>query len=248
MPMTPARRVMLAIIVPVALTAIGWGAFSLIASLGSSSFSFRAPLTAPGGKLTADFPSSNVTVVPGDAAGVAGTASYSLVRPHLRVSDGTVSYHCPVPAGTCGMTATLTVPAATASMSVSTGGGDLTVANGITASAALTTSSGNITAAGLTGTASLESGGGNVYASGIAAARMTVDSDSGDVTLRFGEAPDHVLVNSGGGDVWIVLPRGDYNFQVSADGGTVDTPASDSGARDVVVVNSDSGNITVLES
>jgi Putative adhesin len=248
MPMTPARRVTLAIIVPVALAAIGWGAFSLIASLGSSSFSFSAPLTAPGGKLTADFPSSDVTVVPGGTAKVAGTASYSLVRPHLTVSDGKVSYHCPVPTGTCGLTATLTVPAAATSMSVSTGGGDLTVANGITIDATLTTSSGNIMAAGLTGTANLDSGGGNVDASGITAARMTVDSDSGDVTLRFADVPGHVLVNSGGGDVRIVLPRGDYNFQVSAVGGTASRPASDPGARDVIVVNSDSGNITVLES
>jgi hypothetical protein len=245
--MTPARRVTLAIVVPVALAAIGWGAFSLIAWLGSSQFSFSKALTAPGGKLTADFPGSDVTIVPGDAARVAGTAYYSLVRPHLTVSGGTVSYHCPVPAGNCGMTSTLTVPATATSMNVSTDGGGLAVADGITANATLSSSSGNITADGLTGTANLDSGGGGVNATGITAARMTVNSDSGNVTLRFTRAPGDVLVNSSGGAVSITVPRGDYIFQVNADGGTASTPASDHGARDVITVNSDSGNVTVSE-
>jgi hypothetical protein len=248
MPMTPARRLALAVIVPVALALIGWTAFTLVASLGSSQFSFSQPLTASGGKLIAEFPSSDVTIVPGAAARVAGTASYSLVRPHLTVADGIVSYHCPVPTVTCGLTSTLTVPAAATSVDVSTGGGDLTVASGITADATLTSSSGNIKAAGLTGTASLESGGGNVNASGITAGQVTVNSDSGNVTLGFTRAPGDVLVNSGGGDVSIVLPPGDYDFRVNADGGTASTPAGDPGARDVVTVDSGSGDVSVSES
>lgn len=245
--MTPARRVALAIVVPVALVTIGWSAFGLIASLGSDQFSFSAPLTAAGGTLTADFPGSDVTIRPGVAAQVDGIASYSLVRPQLTVTDGAVSYHCQVPTGTCGLTSTLTVPASATSVDVSTGGGGLTVDSGVTANVTLSSSSGDIKADGLTGTASLESGGGNVNAAGITAGRVTVNSDSGNVSLGFTEAPGDVLVNSGGGGVSIVLPPGRYDFRVNADGGTVSTPASDPGARDVITVNSDSGDVTVSE-
>ena len=178
---------------------------------------------------------------------MSGIASYSLVRPHLTVADGTVSYRCRVPAGTCGLTSTLTVPASANSVDVSTGGGGLTVDSGITANVTLSSSGGDITADGLAGTASLESSGGNVNAAGITAGRVTVHSDGGNVSLRFTEAPGDVLVDSGDGGVSIVLPPGHYDFRVNSGGGTVTTPASYPGARDVITVDSGGRDVTVSE-
>ena len=245
--MTPARRVILAICVPVALVAIGWGVFNVVALADTGHYSFSMPLTVSGGKLTADFPGSNVTVVPGDAARLAGTLSYSLVRPHLTVNDGKVSYQC-LPAGECGMTATLTVPPSATSVNVSTGGGSLTVPRGLTGKVTLTTSGSNITASGLAGTANLDSGSGAINTSGITASDVTVNTYGGNAALTFTKTPRDVLVDSGSGAVSIVLPHGSYDFRVSAGGGDVRTPASDPSARDVITVNSAGGNVTVSES
>ncbi len=245
--MTPARRVILAICVPVALVAIGWGVFNVVALADTGHYSFSMPLTVSGGKLTADFPGSNVTVVPGDAARLAGTLSYSLVRPHLTVNDGKVSYQC-LPAGECGMTATLTVPPSATSVNVSTGGGSLTVPRGLTGKVTLTTSGSNITASGLAGTANLDSGSGAINTSGITASDVTVNTYGGNAALTFTKTPRDVLVDSGSGAVSIVLPHGSYDFRVNAAGGGVSTPASDPAAHDVITVNSAGGNVTVSES
>jgi Putative adhesin len=233
--------------VPVLVAAIGWGAFSLIAAADTGHYSFSIPLTASGGKLTADFPGSNVTIVPGDAARLAGTVSYSIARPHLTVSNGKISYPCAVPTGECGMTATLTVPPSATSADVSSGGGSITVPRGLTGNLTLTTSGSNITASGLAGTANLDSGSGAINASGITASDMTANTGGGNAALTFTKAPHHVLVNSASGAVSIVLPRGSYDFRVSG-GGAVRTPGSDPAAHDVITVNSAGGNVTVSES
>lgn len=246
--MTPARRVALWIGVPVLVAAIGCGAFSLIAAADTGHYSFSIPLTVSGGQLTADFPGSNVTIVPGDAARLAGTVSYSIVRPHLTVNDGKVSYPCAIPTGECGMTATLTVPPSANSVNVSSGGGSLTVPRGLTGNVTLTTSGSNITVNGLAGTANLDSGSGAINASGITASDVTANTGGGNAALTFTKAPHDVLVNSGSGAVSIVLPRGGYDFRVNAAGGDVRTPASNPAAHDVIAVNSAGGNVTVSES
>jgi Putative adhesin len=246
--LTHARRVIIAICVPVAIAAIGWGALNAVAAADTGHYPFSIPLTVSGGKLTADFPGSNVTVVPGDAARLAGTVSYSLVRPQLTVHDGKVSYPCAVPAGECGMTATLTVPPSAAMVNVSTGGGALTVPGGLTGKVTLTTSGSNITANGLAGTANLDSGSGAINASGITASDVTANSYGGNVALTFTKTPRDVQVASASGAVSIVLPHGSYDFRVSAGGGDVRTPASDPAAPDVITVSSAGGNVTVSDS
>lgn len=246
--MTPARRVILAICAPVALAAIGWGVLNAVAAAGTGHYSFSVPLTVSRGKLTAEFPGSNVAIVTGDGARLAGTVSYSLVRPHLTVNDGKVSYPCVIPAGECGMTATLTVPPSATSVNVSTGGGALTVTREITADVTLATSGSNLTANGLTGTANLDSGSGAINASGITASGITVNSSGGNVRLMFTRTPRDVRVTSGSGAVSIVLPHGSYDFRVNTGGGDVRTPASDPAAHDVITVNSAGGNVKVSES
>ena len=246
--MTPARRVTLAICVPVAIAAIGWGVFNVVALADAGRYSFSMPLTVSGGQLAADFPGSNVTVVPGDAARLAGTVSYSLVRPHLTVNDGKVSYPCAIPAGECGMTATLTVPPSATSVNVSTGGGSLTVPRGVIGKVTLTTSGSNITANGLAGTANLDSGSGAINVSGITASDVTVNTYGGNAALTFTKTPRDVQVTSASGAVSIALPHGSYDFRVSAGGGDVRTPASDPAAHDVITVNSAGGIVTVSKS
>jgi hypothetical protein len=243
----PAHRVTLAILVPVALAAIGWGGFNAIAIANTRHYSFSMPLTVSGGQLTASFPGSNVTIVPGGEARLAGTLTYSLVRPYVRFSGGKVSYPC-LPAGECGMTASLTAPPSATSVNVSSGGGSLTVPRGLGGNVTLTTYGSNITAEGLAGTANLDSGSGAITASGITASDLTANTGGGNGALTFTTVPRNVLVNSASGAVSIVLPHGSYDFRVNAAGGAVRTPASDPAAHDVITVNSAGGNVTVSES
>jgi hypothetical protein len=267
MDMTPARRVTLAVSVPVAAALIGWGAFSAVAAVGTGQYTFSTPLSASGKTVTANLEDGDVTVVTGAAARLSGTVKYSLIRPAIRVTGTGVSYHCEVPTGDCGMTATLTVPTSVTSVNLSSSGGDLTVNRGITGNASLSTDGGDLTvnggitgnaslssgggdvdATGLAGMTTLESDGGDVTASGITASEVTASSSGGDITLTFTKIPVRVQVNSDGGDITIVVPRGSYQIDATADGGTVSAPASDPGATDTVTASSVGGDVTISES
>jgi hypothetical protein len=248
MDMTPARRATLAIGVPATLAIIGWVAFSLIATTGTGQYRFSTPVDVSSGTLTARVPGGNITVASGDQARMAGTLTYSLIRPNITVTDSSVSYRCRVPNGDCDMTGTLTVPATVTTLSVSTGGGDISVGDGITANVTLSTSGGNVSASGLSGTASLATGGGDIYASGVTASDVTARADGGNVTLKFTKVPHDVQVASGGGDISIVVPPGSYQFQATADGGSVSVPADSPGATDSVTATSSGGDVSISES
>jgi hypothetical protein len=264
--MTPGRVLTLAICVPVSLAMIGWTAFSAVAAVGTGKYTFSTPLNVSGGKLTADLPNADVTLTPGSSARLAGTVTYSLVRPDLTVSDSGVSYRCEIPTGHCGVNATLTVPSAADSVVLASSGGDLSVNAGITSNVTLTSSGGDIvasrlngtadlisgggdiTATGLTGTADLDSGGGDIIASGVTDPDVTARSSGGDITLTFTKIPRDVQVSSGGGDIEIVVPSGSYQVNATGDGGNVSSFPDDSAARDVITADSGGGDITITES
>lgn len=248
MKMTPGRVATLAICVPVSLALIGWTAFGAVAAVGTGKYTFSTPLNVSGGKLTADVDNGDVILEPGQKATLAGTVTYSLVRPALTVSKSGVFYRCEIPTGNCEANSTLTVPPSATSVNLSSGGGDLAVTAGITSNLTLNSDGGDITASGLTGTANLLSGGGDIGASGVTASDVTARSSGGDITLTFTKIPRDVQINSGGGDVSIVVPTGRYVFNATADGGDVSTPTSDPGARDVITISSYGGDITASES
>lgn len=248
MHMTPGRRGALALSVPVAVALIGWTAFSAVAAVGTGQYTFSTPLTVSGGTLTMDSPGGDVRVVPGDAARMSGTLTYSLVRPDITVTRSGVSARCALPTGQCDMNATLTVPPSATAVDLATSGGDLTVPAGIPSNVTLSTDGGDITADGLTRTARLESDGGDISATGIASSDVTASSSGGDITLTFTKVPRDVQVTSEGGDISIVVPRGSYEFNVTTEGGTPSTPASDPGASDVITATSWGGDVTISES
>jgi hypothetical protein len=246
--MTPGRKATLAICVPVSLALIGWTAFGAVAAVGTGKYTFSTPLNVSGGKLTADVDNGDVTLEPGQKATLAGTVTYSLVRPDLTVTKSGVSYRCEIPTGNCGVNATLTVPSSADSIVLSSSGGDLAVTAGITSNLTLNSDGGDITASGLTGTTDLLSGGGDIGASGVTAADVTARSSGGDVTLTFTKIPRDVQVDSGGGDISIVVPPGSYQFAATSDGGDVSPFPNDTASHDVITADSDGGDITVSES
>jgi hypothetical protein len=252
MPMTWARRLTLAIGVPVAITLIGWTGFSVVALAGQGSYRVSYRLPVRGGQFTANLNGADMALRPGSGgeARLAGTVHYSLIRPILTESSAAgrtgITFDCRVPAGVCGLNATLSVPARTA-LTVSSGGGDLSAA-GFTNNLTLVTGGGDLDATGLTGRLWLASGGGDIGARSLTSPGVTVRSGGGDVQLTFSRPPGNVQVDSGGGDIQIVLPRGDtaYNVASSTGGGDLSdsVPVSTSSAN-TITVNSGGGDIDI---
>jgi Toastrack DUF4097 len=266
--MTPARRVALAIGVPVSLTLIGWLGFSTVADIGQASFPVSvSSIPVQHGHVSVSTGGGNITVHPGQpgAARLAGKVTYSLFRPDVtRTSDG-VNLHCRFLLGNCELDATLTVPPQT-SLRLSTGGGDQTV-SGVRGGVNLSSDGGNVSVSGVGGDVTVSSGGGDLTADGLAGVLsfstdggniggttltspdVSIHSGGGDVTLTFTQAPANVDITADGGNVTLVLPHNDSRYAVSttSDGGNVGVQPGiiNSSSNDKITIESGGGDINV---
>jgi hypothetical protein len=237
LPMTTGRRVALAIGVPLCLVLTANTGFALVANIGRGKIPVSYHVPAGGRQVSVTTSGGNVLLRrgSGDRASLAGTGTYSLVRPHIteRITAGKASlgYDCVVPEGPCELDATLTVPAGMA-VSVSTGGGDMA-------------------ASGVSGPISLSTGGGDVQATGVAATQVSADTGGGDIEIVFTQVPRNVQVSTGGGNITIVVPRGDTPYHVVAGtgGGSVNDPIPlDSSSPNLITATSGGGDITIREA
>jgi hypothetical protein len=243
--MTPARRVALAIGVPVALMMIGWLGFSAVTSIGRASFGVNIPsIPVQHGKLSVNVGGGNVTVHPGQpgAARLAGTVHYSLIRPDIRKTSDGVNFHCVLVVGNCGLDATLTIPPHTG-LALSSGGGDQSV-SGVQGGVTLSSGGGNVSVSSVSGKVSVSSGGGdltaddlagalafstyggNINGTALASPNVDIHSYGGDDTLTFTVQPANLTIASDGGNITLVLPRNGTSYRVStnSDGGNVTEP------------------------
>ena len=269
--MTPGRWATLAIGVPIALVLIGWSAFSLVASIGQASYPVSATFPVQNGRVVASTGGGDITVHQGQASGgtarLTGKVEYSLVRPKLTVTASGISLHCKLPTGNCGLNATLDVPSHTA-VDLNTGGGNMQV-SGVQGNVTLESAGGDVGISGIGGTADVLSGGGNVTASGLGGVldfgtsggdvdgsglfspHVTTDSGGGNVTLVFTKVPDYVKVGSSGGDITIVVPRGNASYAIkshaSGGGYSAQVPTNDA-SRHTIQVDSGGGNISITEA
>jgi Putative adhesin len=273
--MTPGRIAALTTGTLVAVILIAGTAFSLVANLGQGSFPLSYGIPVSNGQVTANISSGNLTLrqVPGSAARLAGTVRYSLVRPAVTRSvtaSGTVlSVDCRVSVGDCGLDGTLDVPAR-ASVSLSSGGGDVVVP-GFAGRLTLSTGGGNITGrnlagpvqlstggggvdvSGAAGDLQLATGGGNISGSGVTAPRVTAQTGGGDITIAFTQPPGNLHISSGGGNVSVILPQGAtrYNISTIADGGGTSIANSvpiNSSSSDTITVDSGGGDISISQA
>ena len=251
--MTPGRWATLAIGVPIALVLIGWSAFSLVASIGGASFPVSATIPLQNGRLVADTGGGDITVHQGQVsdgtARLTGKVEYSLVRPTFTVSGSGISLHCRLPTGNCGLNATLDVPSHTA-VDLNTGGGNMQV-TGIQGNVTLDSAGGNVTASGLGGVLDFGTSGGDVDGSGLFSPHVTTDSGGGNVTLVFTEVPDYVKVGSSGGDITIVVPRGNTSYDIKSTASGGDYHASvpvNNASPHTIQVDSGGGNISIAEA
>jgi hypothetical protein len=266
--MTPGRWVTLAIGVPIALAFIGWSGFSLVAAIGQASFPVSTTIPVEHGRLVASTGGGDLTVHQGQVSGatarLTGTVQYSLVRPDFTVTGNGISLHCRLPTGNCGLNATLDVPSHT-SVDLTSGGGDMQVSGiqgnvrldsgggdaGISAidgTADVLTGGGNLTASDLGGVLTFTTSGGDVDGSALFSPHVTTGSGGGNVTLVFTAVPDYLKVSSSGGDITIVLPRGNTSYAIksNANGGDYHAPVpTNDASRHSIQVDSGGGNINI---
>ena len=237
LPMTAGRRVALAIGVPLCLVLTANTGWDLVANVGRGTFpvDYHIPAAAHRVSVTTSGGSVVLRQIAGGQPSVVGTATYSLVRPHiterLTAGESVITYRCVFWEGDCGFDGTVSVGAGTA-VSVSTGGGDVT-ANRVSGDLALST------------------GGGNVQVTGVAATQVSADTGGGDVEIVFTQVPRNVQVSTGGGNITIVVPPGSAQYHVTAStgGGNVNdaVPQNTSSPR-VIDASSGGGDITIREA
>jgi len=276
LPLTPARRAILAVGVPAAAALIGWAGFTIVAAVGTGSYPVHDTIPLPDDHLTMSLDGGNLTLQGGAATGVArltGTVYYSLVRPDVHL-DGDqsagashIAFGCAVSIGNCGLNATVDVPASTA-VTISTGGGNLSATN-LTSNISLSTGGGNLTATAITGDASLHTGGGdldaaqltgdvdfstgggNITATIIDARQATANSGGGDIEIVFTRVPQNVQVGTDGGDVTIVVPPGTASYDVTTSlggGNLTDSVPQNSLSPNKITASSGGGDITIEQS
>jgi hypothetical protein len=270
--MTPARRIILLLGVPLSLTLLTWTCFEIIstASQGSYTVSY-SPVRVSGG-LAMNVYGGNVTLQGGVAPSAAqftgeGTVWYGLTysgqRPTLATAQTaagtTINFGCPE--FNCALSSTVDVPPQVP-VTVTSNGGNVT-ATGIS-DATLQTGGGNLTVDGLTGDVSLNTdgspngpfGSGNV-AGTLAAQNITVDSGGGSVDLQLSTPPSNLNVTTEGGNVTLELPGG-YSYRVDNIPETPDqiyqdgpaqpsaiTVTTSSSSQYRITVNADGGAVTI---
>jgi hypothetical protein len=246
--MTPGRWMALLIGVPVALALIGWTGFSFIAQFGRASIGvYDTNLLVQHGQLSVNAGGGDVTVRPGQAARLAGTVTYSLVRPVISQNGSGINLRCRlVIDGGCDLAATLTVPPRTG-LTLSTGGGNVSV-SGVSGKVSVSTGGGDLTADDLASTLSFTTDGGNVNGTAVSSSGVTVVSGGGDVTLAFTRPPANLVINAYGGNVNVVLPHDSSGYDVTAttDGGNFNHSIDmNSLSPDKITIDSGGGDITL---
>jgi hypothetical protein len=256
LPLTRGRRTALAIGVPVCLALVAATGLNLVALFGEGSFPVRYTAPAAARSLTVDVAGGRLaltgTGTPADPATVTGTGRYSIIRSTLSDQAGpdgaTFRYQCHFALGDCELDATVRVPAALP-VSASTGGGNATV-SGTAGLVTVSTGGGDLSARAVSVPLSLTTTGGNIRAVSVSSATVSAITGGGDVEIVFTRIPQDVQVDTGGGNITLVLPRGQTQYRVTAatGGGTVrDSLPLNSASAHKITASSGGGNITIRE-
>jgi hypothetical protein len=275
LPLTPGRGLTLLAGVPVAVILIAITGFQFVGAVGRASFPVSQKLTVRAGQFALHTGGGDVnlrgTPGRGSTARLAGTVSYSLVRPEVFLDDGAgrsgIRLSCPLGSlASCGFDASVALPASTAvtaetdggnilasglsgAVRLSTSGGDIR-ATALTGRADLSTDGGNVTVGQLSGTTVLHTSGGDITGTGITAGTFTAGTDGGNIRLTFAAPPGHLDVSTSGGDITILLPR-DLSFTVNARSSSGDVrnnttaPGPASPSSGYITATTDGGNITI---
>jgi Putative adhesin len=237
LPMTPGRRVALAIGVPVALAIIGLTALTIVANVGQASLRVDQAIPAPDHlvRVTIDNPDVTLRSAAGSGAGirVTGTLRGPFVPPAFRVlptaAGVAIRSRCVMKiVGSCSGALTLTAPA----------GLPVTVSD----------ASGHLSASGVHGHVTLSDGSGEIVVTGLAETDVVARNGSGDVTLIFTKVPRRVDITDGSGNITLALPPGPAYYRVDASSSSGDRSVSVKtrpSSPYVIAATADSGNVSI---
>jgi hypothetical protein len=271
LPMTPARRAILVIGVPIALAVIGagvasWasGAITGLTRQVSYRVAVNAPVTGSGhANVTADNADVTLRSGAGDRIQVRGTLRENLVHPTFswQSTAAGLALHsqCRVPTGNCSLEFAITVPARSP-VAVTDSSGDLR-ASGLRGTVTLSDSSGDLGASRLTGDIRLEDGSGDLAASGLTG-NIRLDNSSGDINasgltgdVRFQDNSGDVAVNglastdvvgsNSSGDITLTFTKVPDRVQVTDSSGDVVLVLPPGAAAYHVVASATSGDTSV---
>ena len=272
LPMTPARRAILVIGVPIALAVIVIGAASWASgavTIFTRQVTNRVALSVPakGGHVSVTADNADVTVRTGTGTGnqirVRGTLRGSLVRPTFSwrsTAAGLVLHsQCRVPAGVCSLQYAITAPARVpvavtdssgglnasglrGTVTISDSSGDLG-ASDLAGNIRLHDSSGGITASGLTGNIRLDNSSGDITASGLTGG-IRFQDDSGGIVAN-GLAATDVVASNSSGDITLTFTKIPERVQVSDESGSI-TLVLPPGATAYDVIHSNSSGNTAI--
>jgi hypothetical protein len=210
LPMTPARRAILVVGVPIALALIvaGVAAWANDAvTIFTHQVSYRVAVSVPvrGSRVSVTTDNADVTFRTSTSTGgrirVRGTLSGNLVRPTFSwqstAAGLAVHSQCRVPTGICSLRYAITAPDKLP-VAVTGSSGQLN-ASGLRGTVALSDSSGDLTASDLAGNIRLDNNSGLIAASGLTG-NIRLDNSSGDITVS-GLAGDLHFQDSSGGVV-----------------------------------------------
>jgi hypothetical protein len=247
-PMTPARWLTLALGVPVLLAMIAGTGFSTIANIGAGSFKVHQAIPLNGTRLTAQI-DGDVTLRQAavGSADFTGIAHYSLVRARVTATGGAIRFHCPLSVGNCDLNGTLQIPDSIASVSLSTGGGDVNVPDFSGQSLTLNAAGGNLMAGSLSGALNMSTGGGDATAATLRGGPLTLALDGGNLSV-VAMRDSRATITSGGGDVTLAYTKAPTSLQITADGGNVMLTLPKSGAHYDIVTSPAGGNVSVSPS
>jgi len=248
LPMTPARRVTLAIGVPVALAIIGLVALDMVANVGQASLRVDRAFAAPGHQVTMTIDNPDVTLRsaagPGAVVRMTGTLRGPFIPPafHVRptATGVAISSHCVAWIGPCSGVLALAAPAGLP-VTVSDSSGSLS-ASGLRGHVTLSDGSGDLGAARLSGAISLADGSGNISASGLSGHDIRVNDSSGNISVS-GLAGDGVQLNDGSGEIVVT---GLAETSVTGSNGSGDVTLTFATVPRRVDITDGSGNITLV--
>jgi hypothetical protein len=252
LPMTPGRRLALALGLPFALACAGYAGLNYVSLVAQAKYSLGPTVLAPAQAVVISDGSGDATVRPSTdgRAHLRGEVNYSLVRSVVtwktQGKDVVVTGPDCFWIGSCGSDLHLSLPGDEA-LRAELGDGNLDV-EGLRANLRLSDSSGDITVGRVSGTLALSDSSGNISGARLESATVTASDSSGDIKLQFDEAPDKVVVHDASGNITVAVP-GDDAYRVIAETASgsknVDVPTNPSSQKSIDVYD-DSGNVDVV--
>jgi len=158
----------------------------------------------------------------------------------LYLSDGCDSW------GWCSVEHTLEVPS-DVSLQLRVGSGDMDV-YAVNGDVLLDTGSGDVRMQHLSGALTVNVGSGDIDGDDLGGASFLGETGSGDVELRYSEAPDLVDLHTGSGDVFLEVPDADYDLDLDTGSGDVslDGVQDSGGANRLLRISTGSGDIDII--